>query len=58
MAQGSKHTLIALDYCVGGELYMLLRAKKKLSIGEASFYASSILVGLEELHSAGVEYLE
>jgi len=39
VAQGSKQTLIAMDYCVGGELYMYLRAKKKLPLGEASFYA-------------------
>jgi hypothetical protein len=37
---------VALDYCLGGELYMLLRAKKRLPLGDASFYAASILLGL------------
>lgn len=29
------HTAIGLDYCPGGELYMLLRAKKRFKIEEA-----------------------
>ena len=37
------HTAISMDYCAGGELYMLLRAKKRFSISEAQFYAASIL---------------
>ena len=37
------HTAIGMDYCPGGELYMLLRAKKRFSISEILFYAASIL---------------
>lgn len=49
---------MALDYCVGGELYMLMKAKKRLPFSDASFYAASILLGLQELHAAGIDYLE
>ena len=54
----SKHTAVAMDYCPGGELYMLLRAKKRFSIPEAQFYAATILQGLEALHMANVVYRE
>jgi hypothetical protein len=37
------HTAIAMDFCSGGELYMLLRAKKRFSFREAQFYAATIL---------------
>ena len=47
-----------MDYCPGGELYMLLRAKKRFSLPEAQFYAASILQGLEALHMANVVYRE
>lgn len=47
-----------MDYCSGGELYMLLRAKKRFSIAEAQFYAATILQGLEALHMANVVYRE
>ena len=52
------HTAIGMDYCAGGELYMLLRAKKRFSIPEAQFYAASILLGLEALHMANIVYRE
>ena len=52
------HTLVGMDYCPGGELFMLLRAKKQLSIAETHFYAASILMGLLELHQVGIDYLE
>ena len=52
------HTAISMDYCPGGELYMLLRAKKRFTISEAQFYAASILQGLEALHSANIVYRE
>ena len=49
---------MGLDYCAGGELYMLLRAKKRFAIREAQFYAASILQGLEALHMANIVYRE
>lgn len=52
------HTALAMDYCPGGELFMLLRAKKHFSIPEAQFYAASILQGLEALHTANIVYRE
>ena len=52
------HTAIAMDYCPGGELYMLLRAKQRFKIGEAQFYAASILQGLEALHMNNIVYRE
>ena len=29
------HTAVAMDYCPGGELYMIHRAKKRFTINEA-----------------------
>ena len=43
-----------MDYCPGGELYMLLRAKKRLTVGETQFYGASVLNGLEALHMANI----
>lgn len=50
--------MIGMDYCPGGELYMLLRAKKRLSAGETQFYAASVLNGLEALHMSNIVYRE
>ncbi len=33
--QNEDHTAIGMDYCPGGELYMLLRVKKRFSEPEA-----------------------
>ena len=44
------HTAITMDYCPGGELFMLLRAKKCFSFRETLFYGATILQGLEALH--------
>ena len=56
--QNQTHRAIGMDYCPGGELYMLLRAKKRLSVGETQFYGASVLNGLEALHMANIVYRE
>ena len=47
-----------MDYCQGGELYQLLRAKERFKIADAQFYAACILQGLEALHQANIVYRE
>lgn len=47
-----------MDYCCGGELYMLLRAKKRFTLSETLFYSGCILLGLEALHMANIVYRE
>jgi len=53
-------TVVALDYCPGGELFMFMEARRKqrkmLTITETQFYASNVLMGLEHLHNEGVVY--
>ena len=50
--------LLALDYCPGGELFMLLRSKRRLEIPAVKFYAANVILGLEALHSLGIVYRE
>ena len=52
------HKLLALDYCPGGELFMLLRSKRRFEIPQVKFYAANIILGLEALHSLGIVYRE
>ena len=56
--KNATHSVIGMDYCPGGELYMLLRAKKRLSVDETQFYGASVLQGLEALHMANIVYRE
>jgi len=48
--------LLALDYCPGGELFMLLRSKRKFDLPNVKFYAANVILGLEALHSLGIVY--
>lgn len=56
--KSADYTAIGMDYCPGGELFMYLKVKKRFSVGEAQFYAASILQGLEALHMANIVYRE
>lgn len=57
MHKGSNdQKLLALDYCPGAELFMLLRSKRRLEIPSVKFYAANIILGLEALHSLGIVY--
>jgi len=58
LLSGEKHTAIGIDYCPGGELYMLLRAKNRLPAEHVHFYAVTVLMGLEALHQANIVYRE
>ena len=50
--------MLAMDYCPGGELYQFFKAKKRLTLPEAQFYAANVLLGLERLHDIGIVYRE
>jgi len=54
--KGPEQTLLALDYCPGGELFMLLRQKKRFDLQTLKFYAANIILGLDALHSLGIVY--
>jgi protein kinase A len=58
LLKNEDYTAVGMDYCPGGELYMLLRAKKCFSELETQFYAASVLQGLEALHMANIIYRE
>ena len=47
---------LALEYCPGGELFGLLRKKKKLSEDQIKFYAAQVILALEYLHSKNIIY--
>jgi serine/threonine protein kinase len=50
--------VLGLEECPGGELLQTLRKKKRMSQNEARFYASGILLGLEQLHANGILFRE
>ena len=56
--RGKDQTCLAMDYCPGGELFMLLRSRRRFDLGTAKFYAMNIILGLEALHQLGVVYRE
>ena len=43
-------------YCLGGELFTLLKKMIKLNEGHARFYAAQIVLALEHLHGHGIAY--
>eukprot|EP00461_Guttulinopsis_vulgaris_P000524 UN00524 len=45
-----------LEPCLGGELFTLLRARGVFAEKAARFYAASVILALEEIHSHGVVY--
>lgn len=47
---------MVMEYCVGGEIFRLLRNNKRFSERNCQFYASQIVLVFEYLHSCGVMY--
>lgn len=54
--QDEVNLYMLLEYVPGGELFSLLRQKRRMSREMATFYAREIVVALEYLHSRGVAY--
>lgn len=51
-----KHLYLMLEYVPGGELFSLLRTKKRLELKAAVFYACEIVCALEYLHLRSIVY--
>lgn len=54
--QNEKKLYFVLEYCPGGELYNLLRKKKRFREDRVKFYAAQIVLALEHLHKQDVIY--
>jgi len=54
--QTDKKLYFVLEYCPGGELFNLLRKKKRFSEERALFYAAQMVLALEHLHSKNIIY--
>lgn len=47
---------MAMEYCCGGELFTLLRSRRRFTEKMSSFYAAQVVMVLEFLHSVDVLY--
>lgn len=54
--QDSKHLYLALDYVPGGELFSLLRRRKRFNNDVSVFYAAQIVLAFRHLHSMHIAY--
>uniref|UniRef100_A0A7S3N9S7 non-specific serine/threonine protein kinase n=1 Tax=Euplotes harpa TaxID=151035 RepID=A0A7S3N9S7_9SPIT len=54
--QSSRRLYFVLDYCPGGELFFYLQNIGRFKEKTACFYASNILLGIEELHKQDIIY--
>lgn len=54
--QDSKRLFLAMEFLVGGELFTRLRSKGRLTVEEARFYVSEVLVAMIFLHERGIVY--
>jgi serine/threonine protein kinase len=54
--QSETKLYMVLDYVSGGELFFLLRKRRRFEEELVRFYAAEILVALEYLHSNGIIY--
>jgi serine/threonine protein kinase len=52
--QTSNKLFFVLEYCPGGELYRLLKFKKKFDEKVTKFYAAQVLEALDYLHKRGI----
>ncbi|KAI8365469.1 kinase-like domain-containing protein [Choanephora cucurbitarum] len=54
--QTSTHVFLVMDYVVGGELFQLIREKKKLTETETRFYAAQVVLAIDYLHRQNIVY--
>ncbi|KAI7904067.1 kinase-like domain-containing protein [Cokeromyces recurvatus] len=54
--QTESHVFLVMDYIPGGELFRLIRKKKRLTEDEAKFYAAEVTLALEYLHNRNTVY--
>ncbi|KAI8091288.1 kinase-like domain-containing protein [Gilbertella persicaria] len=54
--QTSTHVFLVMDYIPGGELFHLIREKKKLTEEETKFYAAQVILAIEYLHNQSIVY--
>ena len=45
-----------MEPCLGGELWTILRDKKKFDDGAAKFYTACVIKAFEYLHSKGINF--
>jgi len=51
-----RYVYLLLELCLGGELFMYLRKYNKFNEQQARFYAASIVLAFEHLHSKSIVY--
>ncbi len=51
---GKEYLYIVMEYCPGGDLFSLLRAKEQFECDMIRQYAAEIVLALEHLHSNGI----
>lgn len=52
----SRYLYMLMEPCLGGELWSILRDKKKFDDSAAKFYTACVIKGFEYLHSKGIVY--
>jgi len=52
----SRYLYMLMEPCLGGELWTILRDKKKFDDGAAKFYTACVIKAFEYLHSKGIVY--
>ena len=50
------HLVLVMEYCPGGDLYTVLDKHLRLSLPVVTFYAASLILALQHLHTSGVVY--
>ncbi|KAI9483193.1 MAG: camp-dependent protein kinase 3 [Benjaminiella poitrasii] len=54
--QTESHVFLVMDYIPGGELFRLIRKKKRFTEDEAKFYAAEVTLAIEYLHNLDIAY--
>ncbi|CAD8044180.1 unnamed protein product [Paramecium primaurelia] len=54
--QTPNYLYLAFEHCNGGSLYSILNALERITINQAKYYLSQILIALEYLHSQNIIY--
>ncbi|KAI8987226.1 kinase-like domain-containing protein [Pilobolus umbonatus] len=54
--QDDTHLFMVMEYASGGELFSILKQKKKFSEEDAKFYSAEIVLALTYLHSKNIVY--
>jgi len=52
----SRYLYMLMEPCLGGELWTILRDKKKFDDSAAKFYTACVIKGFQYLHSKGIVY--